>query len=1038
MSFQGDVRGIGLAELLQGLARGRKEGVLTLTAKNGSKANLGLEGGRVVLLPDDHEDPEIWRARVRDAWSEEGDARVDALRMSEIARAERLERVYSLLDGGGVHFRFEPGDLPTAEDTSLERETPLILCDGIQVEFLLLEYARVADELTGAPGALDIPNDLVPCIMDASLSTETPPRLFEHCNGASTVAEIADRLGWPLRQAKLMLWLPFHRQAMRAATPSELLQLALHELSRKNFSRAACRLTGWARNGRPGPVDSTVAEQLSNEWVAGRLVAALKGMARPAVRTLLRRLDHALQNPSASVVHWVEISRLDKLDRIARMKRMIAEFREGSNPDRPSVRELLDLAREFRDAGHPIRTGPLLVVAAHLQPEAVGLRLELGLGLVTAKRYEEGAPWVIAGCRTLLESGQADRAVAPLRSLLRANPRNRDGRQLLSRARRASTHAKRLRKHLLVSLAIVSVFSGLAIVKLHNDKRFKDRLAEVRSLLAEPQLATVKLQQNFPEGDAIEVRALRDEIEDRQRVKEIESRNDWLDRYSEALVECNKGEPVLALQRCIGLEDPPELQLIREPWPLRSDLFGALVQHLAQELDFLGPPIEGSPQQVQREDLLQSQVEDLLRLVEEVESKRDDFTQFTNGLEAVLAGIKQRHETRDELIAERVARETLEAQERLFLHAAAHTKNGDFERALRNYEDILGNDEDGRLSKIIAPLMKDVRTKHEAVQTARRLARSGEHDESFKVLEKTFEKASAFMLPWNVDSYPQGARVELSNGRIYTTPFEIESTFGERINMTFTIDGFEQTRLSVDRPSDVFRYLSRIPERSWAGAGRIDAVPISVDGDHIVADRKGTIARLGAEGDIIWSQEIRDLSGIARAPIFMPDRPGSLLLVTEGGAAWLVASEDGQLEGPHELGSTPRLGPAPHTGQIRARLADGRLAIWRDGTKPVIEEVGAPAAEVSIAEEYRYGSNGGMQVLRSRGTDESVLPSGWGWTIEIQEDVYLVYEEGKRDDGYSIVRSGKWQYIAWEAPTAYAATGRLWISDGAGIRAFVP
>ena len=37
MSFQGDVRGIGLAELLQGLSRGRKEGVLTLTARGGHR-----------------------------------------------------------------------------------------------------------------------------------------------------------------------------------------------------------------------------------------------------------------------------------------------------------------------------------------------------------------------------------------------------------------------------------------------------------------------------------------------------------------------------------------------------------------------------------------------------------------------------------------------------------------------------------------------------------------------------------------------------------------------------------------------------------------------------------------------------------------------------------------------------------------------------------------------------------------------------------------------------------------------------------------
>ena len=62
MSFQGDVRGIGLAELLQGLARGRKEGVLSLTSNGGVHCYLGLEEGKLVLLPEPDEDPERWWA----------------------------------------------------------------------------------------------------------------------------------------------------------------------------------------------------------------------------------------------------------------------------------------------------------------------------------------------------------------------------------------------------------------------------------------------------------------------------------------------------------------------------------------------------------------------------------------------------------------------------------------------------------------------------------------------------------------------------------------------------------------------------------------------------------------------------------------------------------------------------------------------------------------------------------------------------------------------------------------------------------------
>src|SRR6185503_18490546 len=108
MSFQGDVGGIGLADLLQSLARGR-EGVLTLTTKSGLKSTLGVQSGLLHLLPEIDEDPEYWRNRARQAWVKDPDFRIDSLRMVEIARAQRIENIYSLLDSEGVHFRFLPG-----------------------------------------------------------------------------------------------------------------------------------------------------------------------------------------------------------------------------------------------------------------------------------------------------------------------------------------------------------------------------------------------------------------------------------------------------------------------------------------------------------------------------------------------------------------------------------------------------------------------------------------------------------------------------------------------------------------------------------------------------------------------------------------------------------------------------------------------------------------------------------------------------------------------------------------------------------------
>ena len=37
---------------------------------------------------------------------------------------------------------------------------------------------------------------------------------------------------------------------------------------------------------------------------------------------------------------------------------------------------------------------------------------------------------------------------------------------------------------------------------------------------------------------------------------------------------------------------------------------------------------------------------------------------------------------------------------------------------------------------------------------------------------------------------------------------------------------------------------------------------------------------------------------------------------------------------------------------------------------------------------------------------------------------------------FAVGRSGEWSYVAWEAPSARSPRGRLWLSDGAGLRAF--
>ncbi len=70
MSFQGDVAGIGLGELLQGLSRGGRDGVLTLFGDHSSAA-IGLCKGRLYILAGPDEEETHWRERAQRAWADD-------------------------------------------------------------------------------------------------------------------------------------------------------------------------------------------------------------------------------------------------------------------------------------------------------------------------------------------------------------------------------------------------------------------------------------------------------------------------------------------------------------------------------------------------------------------------------------------------------------------------------------------------------------------------------------------------------------------------------------------------------------------------------------------------------------------------------------------------------------------------------------------------------------------------------------------------------------------------------------------------------
>lgn len=1049
MSFQGDVRGIGLAELLQGLARGQKEGVLTLTARGGGRSVLGMQDGRAWLLPDPDEDAERWRNRVRNAWADDPNFTVDGARMSQVVKAARLETLYALLDGGGVHFRFDPGSLPD-RSTRLEEEghsETVVHCDSIQVEYLLLEYARIADEfeLAGHPRLVDAAT--IPCIAQPDELNGVPASMVTQIDGNSTLLEIADRLGWPVRQVQLAAMAALASGGLRCAHPIEVLRLALHELSRKQFARAAARLSLWCRVGPPGPLVAEDADALTNEWLAGRLVSALRLMPTREVRCLLRRLDASLGNTSHAVVHWTEALRIKPGDRIAKLRLAAMRLRDEGDGTTMDVREVLDLARELREHGTPMRSGPALAIAAHLQPDSVPQRLELGMGLVQARRVEEGAPWVVTACTDMLAQGHADRILGPLRTLIEQDPRNREARELLTRAKSQSTASRKLRRNLAIGVSIAVLAGAGAVVKVKVDKERSDKIAAIRQLLAQPEVGLAQLDAEFTGDDSIEIGDLRRELEERLRSDEIAKRTAWLDLYHTAQLEAQEGDVVRSVELARDLPAPPRLKLVAGSWPSVEDVLMGIPNRLREEVISLGYPSLQSPQQLVVETRVQETCGSLRATVADESFARMDVADFVAAVTEVEELVAQRAYERSvaQLDAER--REALVENDRLLDLAHTAIQRNQFDRALKHYEAILENDTTGKVHRVLREEIADTRKKWDAVQNARKAAANGRHDKALQILDEVFEERVRVMLPFEVTTTPAGVQVTVTpegTGQPFerTTPFTIEGTFEDRWSLSFDLPDFDRRSLAVEGPQDIDLVMSRTPELHYATRGRVDAVPAPIGdrthGEYLVCDRNGNLARIAWDGTQRWTQQVKTLSGIARRPLPLPSRPEMLLFVTETGAVWLVNGDDGHLEGPWDLGEPPVLGPVAIGEEVHAQLRSGSLARWRTSLRPTTEPAGTRAP---LSAALRYGDTGLFDVLRPDGSSHPTLvaeAAGSGWEVTVGETHFEVRPTGRPDGTYLVVREGEWRYAAWEAPALPGEPPTLWISDGAGLRAFLP
>ncbi|MDF1839434.1 MAG: hypothetical protein P1V35_16320, partial [Planctomycetota bacterium] len=568
-----------------------------------------------------------------------------------------------------------------------------------------------------------------------------------------------------------------------------------------------------------------------------------------------------------------------------------------------------------------------------------------------------------------------------------------------------------------------------------------NHFAEVQALIETPDAALSALKRHFKDDETVMVMRLRQRIEKRQLDIENEQRQDWLNAYKDVHDAARSNTPQVALEAIRSLPQPPRLLLLKAAYPPITDLYLLLGEHLQEQLSEQGEVLAYSDSQKEAEQRLL----DLCTATEEaLEDKESRFAQVKT-LKATLANLRSeisgRSEDRFQLEEKNRHHQNLQRQDELRELAVKAEEKGDYERALHFYQEILGGELDPRVRDYIQPQAETLSSILLAIDEARDLAHGGEHDRALELLDERIENKdhlARIIMPWKVASFPTGVRVTTNKGRSYTTPFEIETATQESLELTFSSPGFLSQTVTVDKPQDLSIYLERTPESTWRSAGRVDAIPVPYQGDRIVVDRSGSIARLKRNNGLEWKATIPTLSGVARAPVFFPGGSDKLLLITEEGAAWLVHVQDGKLEGPWELGSPPRVGPLVNSSAIHVLLANGAWAQWESTLQPEMLRSGSEPYEEESSQAYRYGPPNGMQVLRSREGESSSLKSRFtGWSATVSPDGLMVTPPDG-PGGFSTQIEGQWTFMAWEPAGTDCPEGRLWLSDGHGLRSFVP
>ncbi len=1046
MSFQGDVAGIGLGELLQGLSRGGRDGVLTLFGDDATAA-LGLHGGQLFLLAGPDEDEETWRERAHRAFAERQDANLEVQRRETIARAERLQTMYLMLEAANLHFRFEPGPLPVPPGFSSPPSTSLSLDSGqpafdprnspwgpgFTVEYLLLEHARISDESKSGAAATLSGYDL-PRAYDAGGEMSPEVRDFlEECDGTSTVQEIADRLGWTLLRCKNSVGRHVQEGALRIAQPRELLAGAQRELELGRIGRAAVRLAGWVETSPPGPPSVGDADLLVGEWESGRLSHLLHALEPSVGRALLRKLDRVHLDQRAARDRWHALHDAHKGDEIAMLHEVALRLVATEEPEARTFNELLRLARAFQEREQPARTRTMLRLAAGHLPQRPRVRIELGRRMLETGLVDEGTRWLLNTAHQLIESGDPETALLPIRAVLREVPDHDEAGSLQIHAQTLCKHKKRRKVTLAISGAVVVLIAMVALVQYRSHREVEHWLTEIKAYVGRPSEALAVLDQQFGTAPPARIEEERQRLIALKMQAENAAYDKWLESYREAEQACADGDPLLGLDRTLELAVPPTMDPDSESFPERQDLLGALAARLGERSAELDLPATASIEELNAEERLLHLLAELGAKIEP-ERAAPEVVSFHFRLTEMVKEIEARRARRAEEREVLIAKDKNQQAEILLGVARAHAEAGDLERSLAAYDRLLGTDEDLGKLPTLATEIDEVRRHFEGAQAALALAEAGDHEAAIEELREVCKKPIEHLLPFQVVTRPAGVRVTLPDGRVRTTPFQARSAVGESLVLRFSAAGFQDATVALERPRNVEVEMYKLPEREWESEHRIEAVPVPAGDDHVVADRYGNLLRLDDASEPRWRRDLRTLGGVARTPVFLPGRPGQLLVLSEDGKAWLVDAANGDVEGPHDIGSPPISGPVLTRSGVSASFADKRIGVWTDALEPVYfqDESLIPTEH---ADDEAVASN--LVVLR-RGIDRGrELVSPWNsWRAVVREQEVRVLAPDDR--GFAVELRGDWMFVAWESPKALVPHGRLWVSDDTGLRSYLP